>query len=174
MLTHYSGIFDNNEIDRIISLGEQAGLFDAMVLLKGKEVVHHPKRNTMISWIQPTEFTTWLFYKATKVFGSYPIETLQAFQYSVYEKGGHYKWHRDVDLKCEDVVGKRICSAVLQLSDPEDYRGGILKVDHELNKEIIEVEKEKGMISVFPANWKHTVTPVLEGTRKTLVMWGLK
>jgi len=30
------------------------------------------------------------------------------------------------------------------------------------------------MVTSFPAGWRHRVTPVTHGIRKTLVMWGLR
>jgi PKHD-type hydroxylase len=100
-------------------------------------------------------------------------------QYSVYHPQGHYKWHRDIGTE-DNISSQRVVAATLQLSEPEDYMGGLLEVQKpfiRLNQkgyDIISVEKERGMVSIFPAGWKHRVTPVTKGIRKTLVMWGLK
>ena len=163
--------FSEEELQEIHKAGEKNELFQAMVELKGKEVVNHKKRKTSISWIQPEAENLWLFSKATKLLQTAPINTLQAFQYSVYYGGGHYKWHRDIGNE-GDVVSNRVISAVLQLSNPEDYKGGDLKIDTENG--IVTAPKEYGLTTVFPAGWRHTVRPVTSGVRKTLVMWGLK
>jgi len=167
-----SEVFTSEELDKIISVGEKVGLFSAKVEIKGKEVVAPKKRDTQISWIQPTKENLWIFSKASKTLSTEPISTLQAFQYSVYYVGGHYGWHRDIGKEGQ-VISNRIIAGTLQLSDPGDYQGGILKIKSP-DKIITEVEKERGRVTVFPAGWQHTVTPVTKGVRKTLVMWGLK
>ena len=99
---------------------------------------------------------------------------MQAFQFSVYQNGGHYRWHRDIgnDKKENSVVNNRVLSGVLQLTSPKDYSGGQLKID--TGDHITKVRKEYGMLTVFPAGWRHKVDPVKKGVRRTLVMWGLK
>ena len=174
---HYSGVYDNSELDKIIETGEQADLIEAKVEIRGEEVVNRKKRDTTISWIHPTEDNLWIFSKASKVLSTAAISTLQTFQYSVYYLGGHYEWHRDTGGsaflgKARDAISNRVIAGSLQLSEPEDYKGGILKL--KTPEGILSVEKERGMVTVFPAGWEHTVTPVTDGIRRTLVMWGLK
>ena len=171
---HYSGAFTKAEIDDIITLGYGAGIFDAKVLSKGEDVVNHNKRKTDISWIQPVAENLWLFTQAAKYFTTAPITMMQAFQFSVYQNGGHYRWHRDIgnDKKENSVVNNRVLAGVLQLTSPKDYSGGQLKID--TGDHITKVHKECGMLTVFPAGWRHKVDPVKKGVRRTLVMWGLK
>lgn len=169
--THYSMHFTEEELQEIHKAGEKNGFIAAKVQLKGKEVVNHNKRKTSISWIQPEGENLWLFSKAAQLLKTAPINTLQAFQYSVYYDGGHYKWHRDVG-KEGDIVSQRIISGILQLSHPDDYKGGDLKID--TGDTIVTAPKEYGLTTVFPAGWKHKVYPVTSGIRKTLVMWGLR
>ena len=58
---------------------------------------------------------------------------------------------------------------VLQLSDPLEYVGGDLQIF--TSPEPTSVDKEKGLIAAFPSYVLHKVTPVTQGTRKTLVVW---
>jgi PKHD-type hydroxylase len=67
----------------------------------------------------------------------------------------------------------RVNAAVLQLSDPSEYGGGVLQIKTK-DKEVIDVMKRKGMVTSFPVDTLHKVTPVTSGIRKTLIMWGLK
>ena len=41
-------------------------------------------------------------------------------------------------------------------------------------EKITDVIKKKGMVTSFPVDTLHKVTPVISGIRKTLIMWGLK
>ena len=58
---------------------------------------------------------------------------------------------------------------VLQLSDPSEYEGGELQLL--TGKEPTTIQKQRGLITVFPAWTLHQVTPVTKGTRQTLVAW---
>ena len=63
----------------------------------------------------------------------------------------------------------RKLSMVLQLSDPSEYEGGELQIL--TSKEPTSMQKKRGIITVFPAWTLHQVTPVIKGTRQTLVAW---
>jgi PKHD-type hydroxylase len=63
----------------------------------------------------------------------------------------------------------RKLSIVLQLSDPSEYEGGELQIL--TRKEPTSMQKKRGLITVFPAWTLHQVTPVIKGTRQTLVAW---
>ena len=170
-LHHYSGLYSPEDLDRITELGDSLDLIEGAVLVKGKDAVEHKKRNTKIAWVHHTNETAWIFIKMAKLWELQPISMLQSFQYSVYDVGGHYDWHRDIGANDES-VSDRVIAGILQLSEPTDYKGGLLEVENIFGNHTI--EKERGMITTFPAGWRHRVTPVTHGVRKTLVMWGLR
>lgn len=171
-LVHYSGVFSSEELDRIIELEPDLEFTEGMV---GKDnttnVVDHKKRITDIAWVHPNNNTIWMFTKSAQAFCGSPISQLQSMQYSIYRVGGHYKWHRDIGHQ-DNIANERIVTGVLQLNDPKEYTGGELMVDEGHSKTT--VMKERGLLSVFPAGWRHKVNPVKTGIRKTLIMWGLK
>ena len=170
-LRHRSGLYTPEDLDKITELGDSLDLIEGAVLVKGKDAVEHKKRNTKIAWVHHTNETAWIFIKMAKLWELQPISMLQSFQYSVYNVGGHYDWHRDLGAN-DEIVSNRVISGVLQLSEPTDYQGGLLEVENHFGQHT--VEKEFGMITTFPAGWRHRVTPVTHGVRKTLVMWGLR
>ena len=63
----------------------------------------------------------------------------------------------------------RKLSVVVQLSDPEEYEGGELKLHTSYDPIII--KKERGMIVSFPSYTLHEVAPVTKGERYSLVAW---
>ena len=72
----------------------------------------------------------------------------------------------------------RKLSMTLNLTDPDDYKGGDLKFDFgphagrgrfKTCKEI----RPRGSIIIFPSFIHHQVTPVTSGTRYSLVIWSL-
>ena len=67
----------------------------------------------------------------------------------------------------------RVNVGVIQLSHPSEYKGGVLQIKGH-KEEVIDVMKTKGMVTTFPVQLEHRVTPVTSGIRKTLIMWGLK
>ena len=168
-IEHRLDLFLEEEVEQIIELG------DALVLSEGKikdDKVNHSIRNSKIAWLHPGKDTWWLFDRAIMVFKSgLPFSTLQSMQYTVYYDKGHYDFHRDIGTG-DEIMKARINVAVLQLSDPGDYKGGVLQIKHE--DQVIDVMKMRGMTTTFPIQLEHKVTPVTSGVRKTLIMWGLK
>jgi predicted 2-oxoglutarate/Fe(II)-dependent dioxygenase YbiX len=55
------------------------------------------------------------------------------------------------------------------LSNPNDYEGGELQLL--TSGQPTTIDKKRGLITVFPAWTLHQVTPVVKGTRQTLVAW---
>ena len=168
-IEHRLDLFLEEEVEQIIELG------DALVLSEGKikdDKIDHTIRNSKIAWLHPGPSTWWLFDRAIMVFkSSLPFNSLQSMQYTVYDsKGSHYDWHRDIGSG-DNIAKARINVAVLQLSSPADYKGGVLQIKHQ--SETIDVMKTKGMVTTFPIELLHRVTPVVSGVRKTLIMWGL-
>ena len=168
-IEHRLDLFLEEEVEQIIELG------DALVLSEGKikdDRIDHSVRNSKIAWIHPGKDTWWLFDRAIMVFKSgLPFSTLQSMQYTVYYDKGHYDFHKDVGTG-DEIMKARVNTGVLQLSSPSDYKGGVLQIKH--GGEVIDVMKMKGMVTTFPVNIEHRVTPVTSGVRKTLIMWGLK
>ena len=168
-IEHRLDRFLDEEIEDIKEIG------DALVLEEGKikdDKVDHSIRNTRIAWIHPNTETHWLFDRAIIIFASsLSFNMLQSMQYTIYDsKGSHYDWHRDIG-STDNIAKARVNVAIVQLSDPGDYRGGVLQIKHE--DEVIDVMKTKGLVTTFPIQLEHKVTPVVSGVRKTLIMWGL-
>ena len=168
-IEHRLDRFLEPEIEDIIELG------DALVLSEGKikdDRVDHSIRNTRIAWIHPNTETHWLFDRAIVIFSSsLPFGTLQSMQYTVYDsKGSHYDWHRDIG-NGDEIMKARVNVGIVQLSSPSEYKGGVLQIKYE--DQVIDVMKTKGMVTTFPIQLEHKVSPVTSGIRKTLIMWGL-
>jgi PKHD-type hydroxylase len=98
---------------------------------------------------------------------NYDISGIQEIQIGHYEEGGHYDWHPDTMTPDENNMQRKL-SAVLMLSDPNDYEGGLLEIkDAELPK------LKQGSIVVFPSPLIHRVTKVTKGNRFTAVAWAV-
>ena len=120
---------------------------------------------------------------------NFEIFASEDIQFTKYEPGQHYDWHQDSwkdvyknDHPLEKVRGlARKLSAVILLSNPNEYTGGEFKIflpesPKRANKKCIKVVEElktKGSLIVFPSHYFHKVEPVLTGTRYSLVSWYL-
>lgn len=160
--------FSDTECDKIIELGES--LEHEPSLIKG-DVVDKNTRFSKQAWIHPGPETMWLFQRSAHIFGNTLVKTLQSFQYTVYDYGGHYTWHRDIGFG-DKIQKDRIMTAILNLSDHKDYEGGHIEVKN--GSDVETMVRTRGLVTIFPADTLHRVTPVTKGIRKTLVMWGLK
>tara|TARA_R110002051_G_scaffold78260_1_gene141803 strand:+ start:110 stop:634 length:525 start_codon:yes stop_codon:yes gene_type:complete len=169
-IEHRLNLFLEEEIEDIKDIG------DALILEEGKikdDKVDHSVRNTKIAWVHPGKNTHWLFDRAIMVFKSaLPFNALQSMQYTVYHgtDKSHYTWHRDIGTG-DKIMRARVNVGIIQLSDPSDYKGGVLQLKQE--DKIIDVMKTKGLVTTFPIDMEHRVTPLTSGVRKTLIMWGL-
>jgi PKHD-type hydroxylase len=98
---------------------------------------------------------------------NYRISSSEPVQMGRYTIGGHYDYHKDLappNAKNE----QRKLSAVLFLSNPEDYEGG------EFEFKDIKFDQPKfprGSLIVFPSFLDHKVNPVISGERFTAVCW---
>jgi len=162
-------LFSVDEVNQVVQLG------DSLVHMEGlikNDKLNHKVRNSLIAWVHPGKEALWIFYKAIEAFkGSAPFSTLQSMQYTVYHTGGHYDWHKDIG-EGDKIMKARVEAAVLQLSEPSDYEGGILEIKD--RAKILAIPKQQGMVTTFPVEAWHRVTPTTSGVRKTLIMWSLK
>ena len=139
----------------------------------GESQVDTKKRRTKVFWLPKTDefFDVYrtiieMVAQCNNAFYRFHLTGIyEMIQYTVYtgEDQGFYGWHVDMTP-----TGNRKLSLVCQLSDPSEYDGGQLQIN---NGKIIDIEKKKGHVVIFPSYMLHRVTPVTRGVRKTLVVW---
>jgi predicted 2-oxoglutarate/Fe(II)-dependent dioxygenase YbiX len=137
--------------------------------------VNYKVRNSKVGWVHPLEENNWIYEKITNVlnyvnneFFQFDLTSIESLQLTEYDEsyGGFYSKHVDAGY---DVHMNRKLSFTLFLNDPSDYRGGELLLYN--SEEPIKPEQKKGNIVFFPSYVLHEVTPVVSGTRNTLVGW---
>lgn len=182
-------VFTPEELDKIDFL-EELQDFEAATIGSGKKATKNQKgtnakridkkeRNSRVSFIYPDRNSQFIFEKFGAVLQQVnldhfrrDIDGLEAFQYTIYEKGEFYDWHWDAELLSHKYVRK--ISATLMVSDPDDYEGGELEIISNGSPEEHKVflsKPNRGDI-VFFASWMpHRVRPVTKGKRKSLVAW---
>lgn len=131
-------------------------------------------RRSKVDWLSNTSETLWVFEKLAKIASKLNAdwyrfdltgfgELIQLTNY-VVENNGMYDWHQDYNAE----VSRKL-SLVVQLSDPSEYEGGNLQI--KTTREPQTVQKRRGLVVAFPSYTLHQVTPVIQGTRQSLVTW---
>tara|TARA_B100001778_G_scaffold88248_1_gene71807 strand:- start:1534 stop:2151 length:618 start_codon:yes stop_codon:yes gene_type:complete len=167
---------------------------DTSLLIDNK--VNKKIRNSNNAWIPESHWIAgWLWYYVEKVNrGNFCYDILDidggTLQYTHYGPGQYYNWHRDDDvdtmyipeqkIQSKGNIGKdlltiqgemvRKLSFSLQLSDPEDYKGGELEFIDNSNKPFL-APKQRGTMVVFDSRVRHRVRKVKSGLRKSIVGW---
>ena len=137
-------------------------------------------RKSKIKWIPHLKEWDWLFEKIIKYVQdinkksyNFNLSTLyENIQYTEYSSDykGHYGWH--MDINGDYPFNLRKISVSIQLSSPDEYEGGDLEIFNgtKLDTPFI-VPKTRGTICIFPSFLLHRVTPIIKGTRRSLVVW---
>jgi PKHD-type hydroxylase len=172
-----NGYFSPIECERIIALGSARAATGATVSaarLRPTEATA-ALRKTTVTWLQRDASTTDLFFKIERIAQDinkqfYKFELAgfgDPIQFTRYEKtGDYYTWHQDLG---GGQMSLRKLSLVVQLSDPETYRGCDLQLYSD--GEPTGMARSQGTILIFPSWHLHRVTPLEEGVRYSLVTW---
>jgi PKHD-type hydroxylase len=149
--------------------------------IKNPNIGNVPRiRQSIIKWIELNQDTNWLYKKLISQIHKVNQENfdcilkfVENLQFTEYNGGqqGFYLKHDDCGniSGLENFVDIRKLSFTIQLSNPEDYKGGEL-VFYNNDKEF-NAPKTKGTIIFFQSNILHEVKPVKKGTRYALVSW---
>jgi len=169
-----TGVFTSEEIERIRVLGRRLGMNRAETGGAGQDCLEH--RRSFNSWIYPNEHTSWIYQRLTDLiqennqqFFNFDLSMIENLQFTYYssKENGCYKSH--VDQLTWKLSHNRKLSIVVQLSDPNEYEGGDLRL-HTSHDPIL-INKESGLVVMFPSYTLHEVSPVTKGERYSLVAW---
>lgn len=193
----FSNALSSKFCDEIIKYGNlhqeqlaRTGGFDKDILSKEDIKNIKKKRDSKIVWLNDL----WIYrqilpyvYQANKNANwNFVINYSESCQFTKYEINQYYGWHcdswehpydRPKDLNLHNKIRK--LSVTCALSDPSEYIGGELEFNfnnpEKTKKENIKTTGKllKGSIVVFPSFVWHRVSPVLQGTRYSLVIWNL-
>ena len=170
----YEDAFSDEEIEKIIDIGEKIELTDAKVYPAGVTNKDDIRKNK-ISWIISNKESEWLYRKLTDfilnangVYFKYDLNHIENLQYTVYNEGDFFAKHVDHSLLGPGKYSRKL-SFSLQLTDSEEYVGGEVKLIESVEPRSI--IRNKGSITFFPSYTLHEVLPVTKGIRKSLVGW---
>lgn len=175
---YFNNGFSNEELDKIYK--DVAFLpFQEAKTGADNDGIDKKMRSSQIKWIYPSQQWEWLYDKlmnmimeANNNLWHFNIHgLLDSIQYTEYHasENGHYGWHQDIG---PGMLSTRKISVTVQLSDPSEYDGGDLEYFIGGDPENpIKVERNKGLVFIFPSFMMHRVTPVTRGVRRSFVLW---
>jgi len=165
----WNNAFTKEECEKIVKIGKDKGLITGTTFNSINNV-----RQSNISWLYPSDDMEWVFRKVTDIvlnlnsrFFQFELFGInEGFQFTNYvAPSGNYGKHIDRSIN----IPVRKLSISIQLTNPEEYEGGELKVFD--RDEGITMSKEQGTLIMFPSYMLHEVMPVIKGERNSLVTW---
>jgi len=170
-------IFTPEQCKMIIETGRAEPRNDAQVGNKKgitSGVIDIKTRTSHISWIPFKKMTDMYkdiehIMKTTNGnhFGFDGMQITEMAQYTEYPERGFYNWHVDNDVNCSHEPPVRKISMTCLLSHESEFEGG----DLELMTEGKIAKLKQGHAIFFASFIRHRVKPVINGNRKSLVMW---
>lgn len=164
-------VFSDEEINGLQHRANRAG---DVARIGGPNPVDPNIRRSYVDWVQPKGDDLWIFERLADVVSDLNARFFrfdltgfgEGIQLTNYDQSDHgmYGWHQDYNSKIS-----RKLSVVVQLTDPTAYEGGNLEIAN--GPSPIAVRKQRGLVCVFPSYTLHQVTPVVRGSRQSLVAW---
>jgi len=163
----WNNAFSKEECQTIINIAKDKGL------VKGTTMGESDVRDSKISWLYPVDKMEFVFRRVTDIvlnlnekYFKFDLFGLnEGFQFTNYESpSGKYGKHIDRAIN----TSVRKLSISIQLTNPEDYEGGELKL-YDGEEEGTVMDKAQGTLILFPSYVLHEVMPITKGERNSLV-----
>jgi PKHD-type hydroxylase len=139
-------------------------------------------RNSSVCWLDdPWIYNTILPFVREANFHSgwnFDWSDSETCQWTKYSETQHYTWHQDSFKTPRNGLIRKL-SVTVSLADGDTYEGGDLEfdlrntTDSTPNVITSQEARKKGSVIVFPSFIWHRVSPVIKGTRYSLVIWNL-
>jgi len=136
-------------------------------------------RDSYIKWLNPDQNTQWIFEKISAIVNEFNLKFFgmdltqtEAIQLTEYDSKyqGFYGQHCDNAYGMKDTRNRKL-SLTMQLSKPEEYEGGDLRLYINSFKTFETASRDYGSLTLFRSHIIHEVMPVTKGTRYSLVTW---
>jgi PKHD-type hydroxylase len=176
MITVYTvpEAFSPSECDRIVEVANSATPRDAKLVRQQKD---HNYRRAQLVWLDEQPDTEWVMDRIIDlvrvanrdIFDFDVTEFAESAQVATYHAsaGGHFDWHSDIGEG--RLAERRKLTMVVQLSEPDGYKGGKLEVM--TGRDTLAAPLPRGTATFFPSFMMHRVSPVTSGTRQSLTIW---
>lgn len=168
---------DSGAVDRIVSMCEQYPVTNPQLGFEGASS-NDDYRRSEIRWVNAAQSPDiknilWSYIEQANrnAFG-FDVNYLNDIQFTTYHAATNdkYDWHVDTFWANPTRYDRKL-SIIIQLSDQEEYVGCDFEFEPQYENPNNEALRKKGSVLVFPSFLSHRVTPVIGGTRKSLVAW---
>jgi PKHD-type hydroxylase len=132
-------------------------------------------RKSKVVFLPPTQFMEPYYHRLSGIilslndqFFNFDLHGFtEHLQFAEYESpGGKYDSHVDRGMN----IPVRKLSIVVQLTNSDDYEGGDLELLTSIETPF-KLPRKQGTLFAFPSFQLHRVTPMISGTRNSLVGW---
>ena len=167
---YWDQAFTKEECEKIIEIGNDRTQKQATIFNNEQNKI----RRSEVAWLYPSDDLEWAYRRMTDIITDLNNRFFQfdlfgateGFQFTKYT-APNSRYGRHIDLTPGALIRK--LSFTVQLSEPEDYKGGDLCLYLGEKPEVM--KKEQGFVALFPSYVLHEVKPVTQGTRYSLVSW---
>lgn len=168
------GFLSADECNSIINIGNSHSRQMSCVN-ETNDIINSIRKNHVVFLKSLDAENEWIFSKLAstvnslnKQFWNFDLKFLETLQFTIYdEPGDFYTAHMDMG---HNKVESRKLSIVVQLSEPDDYEGSNLQL-HSCGGDFYNTIRDRGTLIAFPSYKVHQVTPLISGTRYSLVSW---
>lgn len=179
---YYKSYFTPEQCNQILEDGLKLPVRDATLGVSTSNLsVNKDYRRSQVRFIQKTNTDfTWLFdamwkmaIESNDMWFDFHISKMDYIQLAEYDSNyqGEYKDHHDVFWINNDSKYHRKLTAIVQLTDPNEYEGGnfeLVNLNEYPNADEI---KQQGTAFFFPSFLTHRATTVTKGKRYSLACW---
>ena len=111
-----------------------------------------------------------LIHKVNNTHYHWNLDYLEVMQLGIYKakNQGFYDMHTDSILSTGTGKSRKLSFSIL-FSDPAEFEGGDLVMHHRVGGHTVKLQKNQAVF--FPSFIPHSVTPVTNGIRKSIVGW---
>jgi predicted 2-oxoglutarate/Fe(II)-dependent dioxygenase YbiX len=146
---------------------------DAQVVRKYESVTNYENRDSSLRFPEFGHWFSGIMYQFGVMANDHwalNVDGQQIMQIAEYAEGQHFDWHMDV-IPFSGPTDRKV-SVICLLTDPDEYVGGLLQVQHiQDDNDVRLVPLKKGTMVAFPSVLRHRVTPVVQGVRRSATLW---
>lgn len=182
-IVYWENWLSPEDIETLQSYLDHTEKKDAKIVVSShSQIVSDSVRHTEVVWYEHTEAHRDIWQKITHTvaevnerFFNMALTQCEPAQLALYTAAkdpdgvnSHYDWHWDMLTPAPGVPRK--LSMCLMLSDPAEFEGGDLEVMAG-SAVPLKLQQQQGRAWFFPSYLLHRVTPVTQGTRRSMVVW---
>ena len=178
---YFKSYFSKQQCEEILQMAESVPQQEAYVGVNGGELTDPENRRSGIRFLNNGDWRFQSLFdelwktaiQANRDFFNIHVTKLDFVQLAEYDSAyqGEYKEHHDVFWLNNDPMYHRKLSAIIQLTDPNEYEGGDFELVDTSNYPPAEDIRQQGTVIFFPSFFRHKANPVIRGVRHSIAAW---